>query len=106
METKDRVAINKTEFVSRYAQINGISKRQAAAEVDNFLTAVYKTVASGEGVKLPGFGSFLLKYRKPMVTQCNFGGNAGKPMVVPERYSLIFEPCEALKGDVKKITVD
>lgn len=104
--SKDRVAMNKSTFVARYAEINGISKRRASIEVDNFLTALYKTLAGGEGVKFPGFGNFVLKYRKPSVGHLNFGPNAGGPMVVPERYNLAFDASNALKDDVRKIAVD
>lgn len=103
---KDKLSLNKTDFVAKYAEINGISKKQAGIEVENFLTAMYKTIAAGNGVKFPGFGIFELKYCKPSVGKQNFGSHAGEPLIVPERYRLSFNASKLLKEDVRKITVD
>lgn len=103
---RDKKCIIKSEFVDRYSQINGITKKQAGIEVENFLTAMYRTLAGGNGVKLQGFGQFNLKYRKATTNKMNFGKSAGEIAVVPEHYSLTFTPCEALKADVNSITVE
>ena len=104
--SKDRLSINKTDFIAKYAEINGLSKRQAGDEVENFLTALYKTLAAGNGVKFPGFGIFTLQYCKPVAGQQNFGAHAGEPLIVPERYRLTFKVSDALKNDIRMIAVE
>lgn len=56
--------MNKTELVKRIAEENVIPQKQAAAIVDSIFGAITDTVAAGEKVSIPGFGTFESKHRE------------------------------------------
>ncbi|MBP3210636.1 MAG: HU family DNA-binding protein [Oscillospiraceae bacterium] len=55
--------MNKTEFVQRIADINYITPKQASSLLDSILELTMDTVAAGEKLVIPGFGSFEKKHR-------------------------------------------
>ena len=55
--------MNKAELVSRIAEITGFTKRDAERFVDAFVDVVTEALASGEEVRLVGFGKFFVKKR-------------------------------------------
>lgn len=50
--------MNKSELISRVSNEAGISKREATEAVDAVLGAITSSVAKGDKVTLPGFGTF------------------------------------------------
>ena len=56
--------MNKSELVSKVADIAKFTKSDAAKAVDAFIEAVKKSLASGEEVRLVGFGTFLVVKRE------------------------------------------
>lgn len=104
--TKNRDMITKSEFVGRYADINGVTKKQAGIEVENFLTALYKTLIVGDGVQFPGFGAFGLSYNKPRITKMQFGEHAGEIKATPARYRVVFYPSQAMRSDTRSLPID
>jgi DNA-binding protein HU-beta len=55
--------MNKAELVAKLAEDAGISKTQANAALDSFVTSVTKTLKSGDKVTLVGFGTFSVSKR-------------------------------------------
>lgn len=96
----------KNEYVVRYAEENGITKKQAAEEIDRFITTTYRTLATGIGIRFTGFGSFTLKRVNPAKYTVRVGPKSGEDIVIPAHYSLRFTPSEALKAAVKEIEVE
>ena len=50
--------MNKSDLVSRVSIDAGLSKREATGAVDAVLGAIRSSVAKGDKVSLPGFGTF------------------------------------------------
>ena len=50
--------MNKAELIAKIADDAGITKTQANATLDSFVTAVTKTLKGGGKVTLVGFGTF------------------------------------------------
>jgi DNA-binding protein HU-beta len=50
--------VNKSEFVDEIVNQTGWSRREAEQSLSTVLNIISDTVASGEKVTLPGFGSF------------------------------------------------
>ena len=44
-------------------RVEGLTRRQAAEALDAVITTIVEAVRSGEGAKVPGFGSFSLSER-------------------------------------------
>ena len=61
---KDVFDMNKTELVKKVAAENALSQKQATAVVESVLNTIVATVAAGEKVSLPGFGTFESKHRE------------------------------------------
>ncbi len=55
--------MNKTELVEAVATDAGIGRSAAAAAVDAVLEAVSSSLAAGEPVTVPGFGTFEVRER-------------------------------------------
>lgn len=55
--------MNKTELVSVIAEKTGLTKDASKGALDAFIEAVTATLAEGEQVALPGFGTFKVSER-------------------------------------------
>ncbi|MEP4193654.1 MAG: HU family DNA-binding protein, partial [Sneathiella sp.] len=56
--------MNKNDLVAAVADISGLGKADAGKGVDAVLEAVTKALASGDDVRLVGFGTFSVAERK------------------------------------------
>ena len=56
--------MTKADLVSAVAEKTNMTKKDAASAVDAVIDAVKDSLASGEEVRLVGFGSFSVKQRK------------------------------------------
>lgn len=56
--------MNKQELASRVADATGQSRQETARTIDMMLEIITETLASGEEVRLVGFGSFVAGTRK------------------------------------------
>ena len=50
--------MNKTDFIDALATKTGATKADAGKSLDAFIAVVSETLATGNEVKLPGFGTF------------------------------------------------
>ena len=50
--------MNKTEMISAIAKKAELTNAKAAAALDAFVSTVAESLKSGDGVSIPGFGSF------------------------------------------------
>ena len=55
--------MNKAELIAKLAEDAGITKTQANATLDSFISAVTKTLKGGGKVTLVGFGTFSVTKR-------------------------------------------
>ena len=55
--------MNKAELIAKISEDAGITKTQANATLDSFVTAVTKTLKGGGKVTLVGFGTFSVSKR-------------------------------------------
>ncbi|CAN5312818.1 HU family DNA-binding protein [soil metagenome] len=57
------ITMNKAELIAKMADDAGVTKTQANAALDSFVTAVTKTLKGGGKVTLVGFGTFSVTKR-------------------------------------------
>ncbi len=55
--------MNKAELIAQLAEDAGVTKTQANAALDSFISAVTKTLKKGDKVTLVGFGTFSVSKR-------------------------------------------
>lgn len=59
----DSISMNKNDFINTIAQKANINKTTASSALDAVLATIVEVLASGDSVKLPGFGSFEVSHR-------------------------------------------
>ncbi len=91
--------MNKTELIKKLAEEASLTKKQAAAVLDCVLDTVVSTVAAGEKVALPGFGTFEKKDR-PERTGRN--PRTGEATVIAASSAPVFKAGKAFKDQVNK----
>ena len=80
----------------------GLSRRESSEIVEFFFETVKDKLSSGEGVKIPGFGSFRLQKRK-----ARKGRNpaTGDSIVISNRTVVTFKPSRFLRDSINEETV-
>ena len=59
--------MTKADIVSEISKSTGIDKQTVLSSVESFMEIVKGSLAKGENVYLRGFGSFVIKKRRPLV---------------------------------------
>ena len=89
--------MNRTELASVIAEDIGLNKTQVESALKSFVNIVKTTVAGGEEVKLPDFGTFGAK-DKPARTARN--PQTGEMIDIPEKRVPQFKAAKAFKDVV------
>ena len=90
-------SMNKTELINKVAAENKLTQKVTAAAVDTILSTIIDTVAAGESVSLPGFGTFSVKHR-----EARQGRNpaTGEAMEIAAKDVPVFKAAKAFKEKV------
>lgn len=75
----------------------GLSRRESAEIVEFFFETVKEKLANGEGIKIPGFGSFRLQKRKARKGRNPATGDA---IVISDRTVVTFKPSRFLRDSI------
>ncbi len=80
----------------------GLSTRESAEIVEFIFNIVKEKLEKGEGIKIPGFGSFRLQKRK-----AKKGRNpaTGEAIVIADRTVVTFTPSRFLRDSINEIPV-
>ena len=89
--------MNKRELAAELAERLEIDKKQAVAFVDEFITTITDTVATGEDVVLTGFAKFRRVQRGPRLAR---NPQTGATVKVPAKKAAKITPLKAFKDQV------
>lgn len=92
--------MNKAEFIEKVAEKAMMSKKEAAIAVDATFKIIAEALASGDSVRLIGFGTFETRERK-----ARMGRNPQKPgemVEIPASKAPSFKAGKALKDAINK----
>lgn len=92
--------MNKAELVTKVADNTTFKKKDVEATLDAVLDVIQEALASGESVKLIGFGTFETRSRK-----ARMGRNPQKPenlISIPASKAPVFKAGKSLKDAVNK----
>ena len=91
--------MNKQELISVMAEKANLSKKDAEAALNAFVSAVEDALVKGDKVQLVGFGTFGVKSR-----EARQGRNpqTGAAMTIPASKNVSFAAGSALKAKVNK----
>jgi DNA-binding protein HU-beta len=90
--------VNKGELVDAIALSANISKADAENALNAFINTVQDSVASGDKVTLPGFGSFQPTLRK---ARTGIDPRTREPVQIPERRAAKFSVGSKFKAQVQ-----
>nr|WP_308477876.1 integration host factor subunit alpha [Nannocystis poenicansa] len=90
--------MTKADIIERVSdELGGLSKKEAVDMVEIVLELIKETLASGESVKLPGFGNFVVRYK---TTRRGRNPKTGEEMMLEARRVLTFKPSNRLKATI------
>ncbi len=91
--------MTKSEFVNKYAEKFGVSKKAAGEAFDNVFEVVVEALKEGEDVSVPALGTF-----KHKVTKERKGINprTKEEVVIPSKKTVAFKAGKALKDSLNK----
>jgi DNA-binding protein HU-beta len=90
--------MNKTELIDAVAQTTDLSKVAAGKAVDAVLSAIGKSLRSGDSVVLTGFGTFSIRER-PARTGHN--PKTGEQMQIEASKTPVFKAGKTLREGIK-----
>ncbi len=91
--------MTKADIVDEIADKIGLTKKDVADTVDEFLHAVCKALSAGKHIEIRGFGTFKVKDRKSRVAR---NPRTGDPVNVPARKVPVFKVSKELKEMVSQ----
>jgi DNA-binding protein HU-beta len=91
--------MNKSELVSRMAELAGVTKVQAERGLDALIQAITEAVEKGEAVRLVGFGSFEVVKR---AERAGRNPRTREPLKIPEKKVVKFRAGKNLNKAVSK----
>lgn len=89
--------MHKQGLIDSVAEDLGITKHAAAESVNAVLRNLTYGLTQSETVRLPGFGTFVVKTRPARVGR---NPRTGEPIQLAERYAVTFRPHKTLKEAV------
>ncbi len=91
--------MTKLEIVTNLYEKLGFSKRECANIVDRFFEIIKETLASGENVKISGFGNFVVKEKK---ARRGRNPQTGDEIEISKRKVLNFRISQVLKDEINE----
>ncbi|PIP21835.1 MAG: hypothetical protein COX39_00875 [Candidatus Nealsonbacteria bacterium CG23_combo_of_CG06-09_8_20_14_all_40_13] len=91
--------MNKSQLVQELSIKTGCSPKEAAATVNAFFSTLTETLAKGEKLVIPNFGSFTVSVRR---ARSIFHPQTKQKIAVPEKAVVQFRPAKNLKFKVRQ----
>lgn len=91
--------LNKTDIISSIVKKTGITKKDSAAVLNTLISVITDALAKKQGIRLVGFGSFKVSYRKARKGR---NPQTGKSLTIPSRDVPVFKAGRDLKRVVNK----
>jgi len=89
--------MNKNELIEKIAELGGLTKADATKALNAFIAVTSKTLATGDQLRLVGFGSFFVTQRKATNGR---DPRTGKPIKIKASKQAKFKPGKSLKDAV------
>jgi nucleoid DNA-binding protein len=86
--------MTKADLVDEISERTGLTKKDVADTVDEFIRAVIGALKNGHHIEIRGFGTFRVKERKPRTAR---NPRTGETVPVPARKVPVFKVSKELK---------
>jgi len=90
--------MTKADLVDEIAERTGLTKKDVAETVDEFLRAIERALIANKHIEIRGFGTFKVRVRKSRVARNP--KNPSQPVHVPQRLVPVFKVSKQLKDKV------
>ena len=87
--------MTKAEIVEHIYEKVGFSKKESAELVEKVFEIIKETLASGEKVKISGFGNFVVREKNSRIGR---NPQTGQEITITARRVLTFKPSQVLKN--------
>ena len=91
--------MNKSELIDQVWHKTGLQKKDCAAALEAALAAITAALATGDDVKLVGFGTFEVKHRKERTGR---NPKTRQPVLIPAAKTPVFHAGKQLKDAVNR----
>jgi DNA-binding protein HU-beta len=89
--------VNKTELVSKVAEVTGVTKKDTEKVISGFIDVVQDALSQGDTVAILGFGTFLARERAAREGR---NPRTGEPIQIPAAKVPVFRPGRTLRESV------
>jgi len=96
-QKKEATTMTKAEIVEDIAGKTGLTKKDVATAMDQFLESISKALTEGKHYEIRGFGTFKVKARKARMAR---NPRTGDAVPVPDRKVPVFKVSKELKDMV------
>jgi len=86
--------MTKADIIEAVCEENGFSKRESAKITEIMLDIIKETLENGENVKISGFGSFNIQYKR---ARRGRNPQTGEDITISPRRVLSFKPSNLLR---------
>ena len=87
----------RADISSRVSRKVNISKSESDHLVESIINTIGERLASGENVKLSGFGNFVIQHQKPRIGR---NPKTGKEVMINPRRAVVFKPSPKINARV------
>lgn len=91
--------MTKADIVDGIASATGFTKTDTSEMVERFLAVVSEALSQKEHIEIRGFGTFKVVRSAPRVGR---NPKTGETVRIPERYTPVFKPAQALKDRIRE----
>ena len=88
------MAITKAEIVQIICEKAGLARQESARIVDQLFELMKENLEKGEGIKISGFGNFVVREKRPRRGR---NPQTGEEMMISARRVLTFKPSPVLR---------
>lgn len=92
------MTITKSELVDEVIRTSGLKRFDANKFVDDFFEVITKSLESGDSVKVPGFGNFILRDKKERIGR---NPKTKEEYVIESRRVVSFRTSNILKSAIR-----
>jgi integration host factor subunit alpha len=93
------VSLTKNDLIEHIYQTTGFSKKESSGIVEEVFETVKSTLASGENVKISGFGNFTVKHKDSRIGR---NPQTGEAIEISARNIVSFKPSMSLRDQVNE----
>lgn len=93
------MSLTKNDLIEHVYLTTGFSKKESSGIVEEVFEAIKSTLASGENVKISGFGNFTVKHKDSRIGR---NPQTGEAIEISARNIVSFKPSMSLRDQVNE----